>query len=143
MEYFKRIASSSITSSETITKERDLLMQRICSARLGVLGQGKLNTPVEAIREFITTQRLETESYPKTAECTKYQKQTKKSNIPAAFFDMLIIYRKFLKIEHSIKHALNGHFDEITLAHLNAFQTFGQVSVNFRRPVAFAKLISV
>lgn len=126
MNFFKNIADKPTTSSDEITRNRDLLMQKICSARLSVLGQGKLNVPPEAIQKFITTQRLETESHPSTTECTEFQKQTKKSNIHAAFFDMLIIYRKFLKIEHSIKHASDDDSKVMSLKHLKAFQTFSQ-----------------
>ena len=126
MNFFKNIANKLTTSSDKITQNRDLLMQKICSARLSVLGQGKLNVPPEAIQKFITTKRLETESYPSTKECTGFQKQTKKSNIHAAFFDMLIIYRKILKMEHSIKHASDDDFKVISLKHLKAFQTFSQ-----------------
>ena len=125
LNYLKNVAKKSKFSAN----DRDLLMQKICNARLSAIGKGNLKLSNTVIKEFITTHRLSLSSEPKKSECDKFVETHVFAKSSAAFADMQRIYRMILKIENGIKKAKVGKYIAITKEQLEAFKDFDQTQI--------------
>ena len=120
MIHFKEIVN---TGNSNV--DRNKLIQKICQARLSVIGKGNLRLPSEAISKFITCKRLFCVEAPQKSECDQILSNSHVfAKSSAAFADMQRIYRAFRKIENAIKKARSGNFKFISNKQLNAFKKF-------------------
>ena len=125
MEYFQQIAiGSSITWRETKSK-RDDLMKNICRNQISTSSLGRIVIPNDIIREIVCTDVLARAKLPNrlSPELKKYIKKNRGFAYQALGYG-IEIYKKFLKIEQSIRKALKGDITEFNTEQLTAFKNF-------------------
>ncbi len=124
MEYFKEIANGSIGWREVKTK-RDSLMRTICKNQISTASLGRTVIPDEIITAIVCTDVLARAKLPSQLApgLKTYIKKNKGFAYQALGYG-LDIYKRFLKIEQSIRKALKGDFTEFSEEQLTAFKSF-------------------
>ena len=124
MEYFQQVAKGSITWRDAKSK-RDDLMQTICRNQIRTASLGRIVIPNNVIREIVCTDVLAREKLPNhfAPNLKKYIKKNKGFAYQALGYG-IDIYKKFLKIEQSIRKALKGDVTEFNAEQLTAFKNF-------------------
>ena len=124
MEYFQKIANSPIALRE-IKNKRDSLMRTVCKNQISAASLGRIVIPDNILKAIVCTNVLARAKLPNQLDLglEKYIKKSKGLAYQALGYG-IEIYKKFLKIEQSIRKAYKRDFTEFSEEQLTAFKSF-------------------